>query len=138
MPDVMPGGLWWPPRSFSLQQSQEASMRLAHPVTRGLVFSGALMAVALAAHPSRAQYYYGCPAGFYFAPGYGCVPYAPGYAYAPYYYDYAPFGYAWGGGWGGWGDWHRGWGGWHGGWGHGGFGHGFAHGGFGHGGGFGH
>src|ERR1700740_1474646 len=105
-------------------------MGSSHSLTGKLVFSGALVAAAVMAQPAAAQYYFACPPGFYFAPGYGCLPYAPGYAYSPYYYDYAPFGYAWGGGWGGWGGWHGG------GWGHGGFGHGFAHGGFGHGGGF--
>ncbi|HEV2547887.1 MAG TPA: hypothetical protein VGU20_11145, partial [Stellaceae bacterium] len=98
-------------------------MRLARSFTCKLVFCGALIAATAAAYPAAAQYYYGCPAGFYLAPGYGCVPYAPGYAYSPYYYDDEPF-YA--GVWGGWGGWHHGWGGWHhGGWDHGGFGHGF-------------
>src|SRR5579864_4062324 len=106
-------------------------MPLGLSFTRKSVFCGALIAATAATtYPAAAQYY-ACPPGSYFAPGYGCVPYAPTYAYSPYDYDYAPYGYAWGGGWG-WGGWHHGWGGWHhggwgGGWGHGGFGHGFAH-----------
>jgi hypothetical protein len=89
-------------------------MRLGQSLTRKLVFCGALIAAMAATYPAAAQYYYGCPAGFYLVPGYGCIPYASGYAYSPY--DYAPY-YAgvWGGGWGGWH--HSGWGG---SWGHGG------------------
>lgn len=116
-------------------------MNLGQSLARKLTVP-AMLAVAAATvaapRPAMAQYYYNCPAGYYYVPAYGCLPYAyaPGYGYPYYdYYGYGPFGYI--GGWGGWGGWewgHRGGWGRAGGWGHGGWGHGGGfHGGGGHG-----
>lgn len=103
-------------------------MNLGQLLARKLTIP-AMLAVAAATvaapRPAMAQYYYNCPAGYYYAPAYGCLPfaYAPGYGYPYYdYYGYGPFGYI--GSWGGWGWGHRGGWGRAGGWGHGGWGHG--------------
>lgn len=81
---------------------------------------GVALAAALATPASAQSYAYPtCPAGYYYAPGYGCL--VNSYAYQPppaYYYGYPGYypGYYGGvvvGGWGG-GGWHGG--GWHGGW----------------------
>jgi hypothetical protein len=106
-------------------------MRLAQSFTRKLAFLGILIAATAASYPVAAQYD-ACPTGYYLAPGYGCLPYAPD-AYSPYYYDYAPlYGYADGR------DGGRGHDGFDHDFGHDGFGHGFEHGGgFAHGGGHG-
>lgn len=78
------------------------------------------------AEPASAQAYYGCGYGYYYSPGYGCVPSSPGYGYlygppppayyAPPAYYYAPpvydfglsFGFGGGRGWRGGGDRDRG------------------------------
>jgi hypothetical protein len=85
---------------------------------------GVVLGGVTAATPAHAQYAYACAPGYYFAPGYGCVP--GGYVYGPPYYPYPDYGlgFFYGSGWGG--GWHGGWrggGGFHGGGFHGG-GHG--------------
>jgi hypothetical protein len=109
----------------------------------GILLGSALgLAGSALTAPALAQYDYTCPAGYYYDPADGCVPY--GYFTGPPYYTYPDygFGFFYGGGFGqrwghagGHGGGHGG-GGFHGGGGHGGGGHGGGgHGGGGHGGG---
>jgi len=56
--------------------------------------------VAFGIHPATAQYYSAyptptCPAGYYYSPGYGCIPNSPnGYYYPPPAYYVPPAYYA--------------------------------------------
>lgn len=93
----------------------------------GVMTAGAAVigfGLVLGAKPTAAQYYYACPAGYYYAQGYGCVPnppppppvyyYAPPPPPPPIVYPAPLFGFSLGFGFGGHDhdhdhDWHGGW-----------------------------
>lgn len=77
-------------------------MRRAKIIPRPILLLaiGLAVAVGAASQGAYGQAYYACPPGYYWSPGYGCLPLS--YFYGPPYYVYPDFGFGffYGGVWG--------------------------------------